>query len=195
MVKVLAFTSQSWISTTLRVPRGSVVKCLTRNPGVLDSSLTGSSGFFRGSVLGQDTSEPSLVLVKPRKAWIMWIVTVIWLKYCLKRCKTPFNQSINQLPWQIMHLKTLSEKEKMWISIIFSFSHNVFVTSGKSHHFIYICLQTCLIFASLFFLWSYKARYEQLILFSQCYWLSVAVTKYSVLHVLTWAYLHFPQYF
>ena len=50
------------------VPRGSVVKCLTRNPGVLGSSLTGSSGFFRGSVLGQDTSEPSLVLVKPRKA-------------------------------------------------------------------------------------------------------------------------------
>ena len=64
------------------VPRGSVVKCLTSNPGVLGSSLTGSSGFFRGSVLGQDTSEPSLVLVKPRKAWIMWIVAVIWLKYC-----------------------------------------------------------------------------------------------------------------
>ena len=41
-----------------RVPRGSVVKCLTPNPGVLGSSLTGSSGFFRGSVLGQDTSEP-----------------------------------------------------------------------------------------------------------------------------------------
>ena len=50
------------------VPRDSVVKCLTRNPGVLGSSLTGSSGFFRGSVLRQDTSEPSLVLVKPRKA-------------------------------------------------------------------------------------------------------------------------------
>ena len=50
-----------------RVPRGSVVKCLTRNPGVLGLSHTGSSGFFRGSVLGQDTSEPSLVLVKPRK--------------------------------------------------------------------------------------------------------------------------------
>ena len=48
-------------------PRGSVVKCLTRNPGVLGSSHTGSSGFFRGSVLGQDTSAPSLVLVKPRK--------------------------------------------------------------------------------------------------------------------------------
>ena len=51
-----------------RVPRGSEVRCLTRNPGVLGSSLTRSSGFFRGSVLGQDTSEPSLVLVKPRKA-------------------------------------------------------------------------------------------------------------------------------
>ena len=37
---------------------GSVVKCLTRNPGVLGSSRTGSSGFFRGSVLGQYTSEP-----------------------------------------------------------------------------------------------------------------------------------------
>ena len=54
--------------TILRVPRGSVVKCLTRNSGVLGSSRTKSSGFFRGSVLGQDTSEPSLVLVKPRKA-------------------------------------------------------------------------------------------------------------------------------
>ena len=29
-----------------RVPRGSVVRCLTRNPGVLGSSLTRSSGFF-----------------------------------------------------------------------------------------------------------------------------------------------------
>ena len=48
-------------------PRGLLVKCLTRNPGVLGSSRTGSSGFFRGSVLGQDTSEPSLVLVKPKK--------------------------------------------------------------------------------------------------------------------------------
>ena len=38
--------------------RGSVVKCLTLNPGVLGLCRTGSSGFFRGSVLGQDTSEP-----------------------------------------------------------------------------------------------------------------------------------------
>ena len=31
---------------------------VTHNPGVLGSSHTGSSGFFHGSVLGQDTSEP-----------------------------------------------------------------------------------------------------------------------------------------
>ena len=41
-----------------RVLRGSVAKCFTRNPGVLGSIRTGFSGFFRGSVLGQDTSEP-----------------------------------------------------------------------------------------------------------------------------------------
>ena len=40
---------------------------LNHNLGVLGSSRTGSSGFFGGSVLGQDTSEASLVLVKPRK--------------------------------------------------------------------------------------------------------------------------------
>ena len=50
-----------------RVPRSSAVKCLTRDPGVLGSSRTRSSGFFRGSVLRQDTYEPSLVLVKPRE--------------------------------------------------------------------------------------------------------------------------------
>ena len=33
-------------------PCGSVVKCLTRNQGVLDSSRTGSYEFFRGSVFG-----------------------------------------------------------------------------------------------------------------------------------------------
>ena len=41
-----------------RVLHGSVVKCLPHNPGVLGSSHTGSSEFFHGSVLGQDTSEP-----------------------------------------------------------------------------------------------------------------------------------------
>ena len=52
-------------SKVLRVPCGSVVRCLTRNSGVLGSSHTGSSGIFRGSVLRQDTSEFRLVLVKP----------------------------------------------------------------------------------------------------------------------------------
>ena len=61
-LKHITSSKPSW------VPRGSVVKCLTPNPGVLGSSRTGSSGFFRGSVLWQGTSEPSLVLVKPRKA-------------------------------------------------------------------------------------------------------------------------------
>ena len=56
-----------WSVDMCRVPRGSLVKCLTHNLGVLGSSRTGSSGFFHGSVLGQDTSEPSLVLVKLRK--------------------------------------------------------------------------------------------------------------------------------
>ena len=49
------------------VPRGPVVKCLTRNQGVLGSNRAGSSVFFCGSVLEQDTSEASIVLVKPRK--------------------------------------------------------------------------------------------------------------------------------
>ena len=62
------FTSFTPYQRTKRVPRGLVVKCLTRNPEALGSSHTGSFRFFRGSVFGQDTSEPSLVLVKPRKA-------------------------------------------------------------------------------------------------------------------------------
>ena len=69
-VKVIDEVSKTKIACRRcqRIPRGSVVKCLTHNPGVLGSSSTKSSGFFRGSILGQHTSEPSLVLVKPRKA-------------------------------------------------------------------------------------------------------------------------------
>ena len=44
--------------------RGSVVRCLTRNPGVLGSSRTGSSGFFVGVSLDETLQSPSLVLVK-----------------------------------------------------------------------------------------------------------------------------------
>ena len=40
------------------VLHGLVVKCLTWNPGVLVSNTSTSFGLFRGSVLGQDSSEP-----------------------------------------------------------------------------------------------------------------------------------------
>ena len=43
---------------------GSMVKCLTRNPEVLGSSHTGSSGFFVGVSLGKTLQNDSLVLVK-----------------------------------------------------------------------------------------------------------------------------------
>ena len=52
-----------------RVPRGSGVRCLTRNPGVLGSSRTRSSGFFSLECpWARHFRAPSLVLVKPRKA-------------------------------------------------------------------------------------------------------------------------------
>ena len=41
--------------------------CWTRSSGVLGSSCTRSSESFRGSVLEQDTFEPSLLLIEPRK--------------------------------------------------------------------------------------------------------------------------------
>ena len=49
------------------VLRGLEVECLTYNPGVLDSSCTGSSEFFVRVSLGKTLQGPSLVLVKPRK--------------------------------------------------------------------------------------------------------------------------------
>ena len=48
-------------------PCGSVVKCLARNQGAWVRAALDPLVFFRGSVLGQDTSEPSLALVRPRK--------------------------------------------------------------------------------------------------------------------------------
>ena len=51
----------------LGVLHGLVVRCLTRNPGVLSSSCTGSFGFFLEVSLGKTLQSPSLVLVKPRK--------------------------------------------------------------------------------------------------------------------------------
>ena len=41
------------------VLHGSVVKCLTCNPGVLGSSRTGSSGFFVGVSLGKTLQNPT----------------------------------------------------------------------------------------------------------------------------------------
>ena len=47
------------------VLRGSVVQCLTLNPGVLSPSCTGSPRFFVGVSLGKKFQISSLVLVKP----------------------------------------------------------------------------------------------------------------------------------
>ena len=77
------------------VPRGPVVKCLTCNPGVQGSSRIGSFWFFRGSVLGQDTSEPRLVLVKPRKDMNNVSCRRDMTEILLKWRKTPFSQSMN----------------------------------------------------------------------------------------------------
>ena len=46
------------------VLRGSVVKSLTCNPGILGLSRTGSSEFFLVVSLGKTLQNPSLVLVK-----------------------------------------------------------------------------------------------------------------------------------
>ena len=61
----VTITNQALLA--LGVQRGSVVKCLTRNSGLLGSSRTGSSGFFVGVSLGKILQSPSLVLVKLRK--------------------------------------------------------------------------------------------------------------------------------
>ena len=49
------------------VLHGSVIKCLTRNPGVLDFSSTGSSRFFARVSLGKTLQSPGSVLTKFRK--------------------------------------------------------------------------------------------------------------------------------
>ena len=70
-----------------------VVKCLTRNLGVLDSSRSGSYGIFMGVSLGKTLQSSSIILVKLRED----MNNVRWLKYCWKRRKTPFNQSVNSI--------------------------------------------------------------------------------------------------
>ena len=56
-----------WFAEYCWVPRGSVVKCLTRNPGVLGSRHSRFSGIFVGVSIGKTLQSPSLVLLKPRK--------------------------------------------------------------------------------------------------------------------------------
>ena len=46
-------------SSTLRVLRGSVVKCLTRNPGVLGLAALDPLGFFVGVSLGKTLQSPA----------------------------------------------------------------------------------------------------------------------------------------
>ena len=47
-------------------------------------------------------------------------------------------------PWRLCLLKTLWEKEKMMVAIIFSFSHNVFCLAGdKNPHLSYFCFFVC----------------------------------------------------
>ena len=70
LLKVVCRKTQKIYSRTGKegVPRGSVVKCLTRNPVVQGSSRTTSSGFFFvGVSVGQTLQSPSLIIVKPRK--------------------------------------------------------------------------------------------------------------------------------
>ena len=50
-----------------RVLRGSVVKCLTRNLGILCLNRTGSSRFLVEVSLGKKLQTPSLALVVPRR--------------------------------------------------------------------------------------------------------------------------------
>ena len=59
----------TWFSIHLPfwVLHGSVVKCLTRNQGVMGSSCIGSFGFFVGESLGKTLQSSSLVLMKPKE--------------------------------------------------------------------------------------------------------------------------------
>ena len=56
----------SFTSLTINMCR-SVVKGLTRNPGVLSSAALDPLGFFVGMSLGKTIQNLSLILVKPRR--------------------------------------------------------------------------------------------------------------------------------
>ena len=69
ILRIESWESQIFIMIRILwgVLHGSLVKCLTCNPGVLGPSQTGFSGFFMGVSLGKTLQSPSLGLVKTRK--------------------------------------------------------------------------------------------------------------------------------
>ena len=84
-----------------RVLRGSVVKFLTRSPGIFGTSRTGSSGFFVAVSFGKTLQSPSLVLVRPRKDINNVSCCRDMTEILSKRRKTPFNQFtyLQLSPW------------------------------------------------------------------------------------------------
>ena len=103
------------------VLRGLVVKCVTHNLEVTGSSHTGSSGFFSGNVLGQDTSEsPSLVPVTPGKCCRRNVVKITFKFVSVLICKffSPHFQSTNYQmdplaePTLIFNFLSISKKKK-----------------------------------------------------------------------------------
>ena len=98
---ILYFYLFFWIPHS-GVLRGSVVKCLTCKLGVLGSSRTGSSGFFRGSVLGHDTSEPqpSTGETQELSPWYDWNIVESGVKhhsiieYHIHLRKTSFKEKV-----------------------------------------------------------------------------------------------------
>ena len=79
-VKSLLLNTHLLFKPLASIDRGSVVMCLIRNPGVLDSSCMGCSEFFVGVSLGKTLQSPSIVLVKPRKD--MNNVIPLYLEIC-----------------------------------------------------------------------------------------------------------------
>ena len=70
---------------------------------VLGWKLTRSTGIFCGSVLGQDSYKPQSSTGEIQEIYDLWAVSVIWLKYCCKQCKTP--QIKPKLGWEFLQFE------------------------------------------------------------------------------------------
>ena len=77
---------------TVEVLYGSAVRCLTCNPGSWVRATWDPQSFSWEWPWARHFRAPALYWWNPGKTWKMWAVAVIWLKYCWKRHKTPFNQ-------------------------------------------------------------------------------------------------------